>query len=237
MNKYIAALTLFIASSSVIADTLSPKNPILRPLTLKEREVSLIGGVAYGEESNSDKSFAVALNAGYGVTDNLMFDLSGATYRFLERADNDYGLELAASAGIRGIYESNVNNSDDTFGLGADIFGKYVFSDDMAVHFGVGYIHWKEDVLDNRSEMHYSIGLQKRIIRNVTFSTSYTYRDLSDFVQDNAYVWQTGLTYNVDRQLDVGVFFAKTDFDTLKNGYSSDSGLETSGGVFVEYRF
>ncbi|UAA38418.1 outer membrane beta-barrel protein [Paraneptunicella aestuarii] len=237
MKKLLTALALVCASTSVLADSLSPANPVLRPITLVDGEVAITGALAYGEESNGDNSWQLGFNAGYGITDDLTLDFSGLRYRFLAREGNKEGLELTAGAGLHGMYETQMEGDDETFGYGFDISGKYVFSDDFAVNFGAGYTLWNGDVVSNRKETFYSVGVQKNIVENLTLMANYTYRDLRDFEQDHAYSATIGVNYNLNRNTDIGVFISKTDFDTLKNGYESDSQLDKEIGMFLQYRF
>ena len=237
MKKLLTALTLICASTSVLADGLSPANPVLRPLTQVDGEVALSGALAYGEESNDDKTWNLGLNAAYGITDDFTVRLSGLSYRFLAREGNKEGLELAADVGFHGIYDTLTDNDDDTVGYGFSLQGKYVFNEDLALNFGTGYTFWNGDIEQNKKEMFYSVGVQKNIFDNLTLSADYMYRDLRDFEQDNAYIASIGANYNLSKNMDIGLFVAKSDFDAVKNGYQSDHHLESAIGAYMQYRF
>lgn len=240
MKQPLSALLLLCISSSVFAGALtsgklSPANPVERPLTLEDGEIQISGALAYGEKDNNDNEWGFGANIGYGVTEDFTIDLSGLHYRFLAREKNQEGLELAASLGWRGQLESEQNGDADGYGI--DINGKYVFSPDFAVTFGIGHIRWDEDKLEDKKEFDYSVGVQKRIFENVTLGANYTYRDLSDFTQDNAYQLSVSANYTVMPNLDVGVFYAKTDFDFGANGYKTDEYFRKGIGAYATYRF
>lgn len=235
INSIIMLALSGIAASSAMADELSPANPVLRSLVLMEGESQFSAAAMYGDLENGENEWQGALYGAYGITENIMIDTLGIHYRFMDRARENQGLEMAASIGLAGELESDIHG--DALGIGADVTGKYIFNEDMALLFGIGYIHWDEDNLDDKSEFHYSIGIQKNLIPDVTFSTSYTYRDLNDFAQSSAYAWSAGLNYNIQRNLDVGVVYGKTDFEFENNGYNNDDYLTDGYGMYVTYRF
>ena len=100
----------------------------------------------------------------------------------MDRARETQGLEMAASIGVAGELESRENG--DALGVGANVAGKYMFNEELAVLFGIGYIQWDEDNLNDKREFNYSIGVQKNLLPNVTFSANYSYRDLNYFFND-----------------------------------------------------
>lgn len=235
MKQQLSALMLLCVSSSVFAGALSPTNPIERPLTLADGEVQITGIALYGEEQTGDNEWGIAGNVGYGITEDLTIDFTGLRYRFLARDKNEDGLELTAGLGWRGHLESNQNGDAKAYGL--DISGKYVFNPDLAVTFGAGYIRWDEDRLNDKKEFDYSIGVQKRIFENFTVGADYTYRDLHDFNQNNAYNFGLNANYTLTPNLDVGLFYAKTNFDYVKNGYNTEDYFRKGVGAYVSYRF
>ncbi len=234
MRTLVTAIALVCSMSAVAADSLSESNPVMRSLTLKDNEVLLGAGLAYGT-TDGDKEWKAGLAARYGLTDNLSIGLSGVHYRFIERADDETGLEMAFGAGLRGMYESKLNG--DSLGYGADVYGKYVLTSDTALTFGASYIFWNEDNLDNKKEYQYHVGVMQNLMDKVTLSAGYTYRDLKDFTQDDAYSVDLGLNYALSKQMDVGVVASYTDFNPLKNQYDVDSTLEKSVGMYLTYRF
>ncbi len=236
MKKQCLSLTfLGLCFTQTVFAASSPANPIERPLTLAEGETVISGGLLYGKQENGDNEWGVDFGLGYGITENLSLDFSGLRYRFLARENNKTGLELTVGAGYHGELESDMFG--DAHGYGADLAGKYVFSSDVAMLFSVGYTRWDEDRRDDRDEIHYTLGLQERIFDSVTLSASYTYRDLDDFNQDNAYAWYVGAEYNLMKNLDVGMYYGKTDFDFDLNGYDADEHYRKGLGAYVTYRF
>jgi len=229
------AVSASTASTLAVANELSPANPVLRSLILMEGEVLTGASVIYGDLENGENEWQGGIYAAYGITESITIDTIGAHYRFMDRARENQGLEMAASIGLVGELKSNVNG--DALGINADVTGKYIFNEDMALLFGVSYIHWDEDNLDDKSEFDYSIGIQKNLIPNFTLSANYTYRDLNDFAQSSAYAYSVGLNYNINRNLDVGMVYGKTDFEFENNGYNNDDSLTDGYGIYASYRF
>lgn len=227
-------MALLLASSVVFAETEYPQNPVLRPLTLTDGTIALSAGLAVGEESNDSRG-SIHLNAAYGLTDNLTIGLNGLNYRVLARPNNRKGLELAIGLGGRGFNESKVNG--DSFGYGVDVNGKYVFNDNLAMLFSIGYVKWDEEHLKNKDEYRYTIGMQANVARDWTLSTTYTYRDLKDFTQNDAHEVRLGLNYAYSKDIDLGVFAGYSSFDAQENGYQLDNSFDRVVGIYGSYRF
>lgn len=234
MNKSLISIALFLASSTVFAETEYPQNPVLRPLTLTDGTVSLSGALAWAEE-NDDNRGELNLNAAYGLTDNLMLGLGGINYRVLARPDNKTGLELAVGLGLRGYQDSKLNGH--SVGYGADLNGKYVFNENIAMIFSLGYVKWDEEKLKNKDEYRYSVGVQGNIAKDLTATASYTYRDLKDFSQNDAHEVNVGLNYAYSKNTDIGVFTGYSSFDAQENGYKLDNSFDRIAGIYAAYRF
>lgn len=234
MKKLATTLTLLLSSACVLADSAYPQNPVLRPLTLTDGTVQVSAGLAYGEEEQ-DKRWDGGISFGYGMTDNLTLGYGGMTYRFLARPENDMGLELTASFGVKGQYDSLIGG--DTTGYGLDVRGKYVINEDLAMTFGLGYVKWDEDILENKDEYRYSMGFMTNINRDWTASASYTYRDLKDFIQDDAHEAALTFNYAYSRDTDLGVFAGYSSFDALENGYKLEENFDRAVGVYATWRF
>jgi len=234
MNKSLISIALLLASSTVFAETEYPQNPVLRPLTLTDGTVSLSGALAWAEE-NDDNRGELNLNAAYGLTDNLMLGLGGINYRVLARPDNKTGLELAVGLGLRGYQDSKLNGH--SVGYGADLNGKYVFNENLAMIFSLGYVKWDEEKLNNKDEYRYSVGGQGNIAKDLTATASYTYRDLKDFSQNDAHEVNVGLNYAYSKNTDIGVFTGYSSFDAQENGYKLDNSFDRIAGIYASYRF
>lgn len=234
MNKSLISIALLLASSTVVAETEYPQNPVLRPLTLTDGTVSLSGALAWGEE-NDDNRGELNLNAAYGLTDNLMLGLSGINYRVLARPDNKTGLELTVGLGLRGYQDSKLNGS--SVGYGTDLNGKYVFNENIAIIFSLGFVKWDEEKLKNKDEYRYSVGVQGNIVKDLTATASYTYRDLKDFSQNDAHEVNVGLNYAYSKNTDIGVFTGYSSFDAQENGYKLDNSFDRVAGIYATYRF
>ena len=148
---------------------------------------------------------------------------------------NEKGLELSVGLGFRGFQESIVNGDSDAYGI--DLNGKYVFDEDLAMLFSVGYVKWDEENLKNKDEYRYSVGLQANITKNWTATAKYTYRDLKDFNQNGANEVNIGANYALSKTTDIGVFVGYSDFDAQENGYELDNSFERYTGVYATYRF
>ena len=61
-------------TSTVFAATEYLGNPVLRPLTLTEGTVSIIGALLWVDEKNDSRG-EINLNTNYGFTDDLMLSL------------------------------------------------------------------------------------------------------------------------------------------------------------------
>ncbi|MFC3094668.1 hypothetical protein DRW07_12730 [Alteromonas sediminis] len=228
------AITTALISPSLLAQQISPQNEILRPLTNKAGEIQIGGGIGY-LDGDRDGKWTAGLHASYGFTDNLTLGAEGLTYRFIERADSATGFEAAISGGLRGYYEQGPN---EALAYGTDITGKYVFSPDLAVFFGAGYVFWNEKNQDNRKEINYTLGVQKNIIKNATISLGYTYRDLgSNFAQNNANAYHARFNYSLNKNWDLGLIASYTDFDAEQNGFDTEDFARRGAGVYASYRF
>lgn len=234
MNKSLISIALLLASSTVFAQTEYPENPVLRPLTLTDGTIEVSGALAWGEENDKSRG-DLNLNAAYGLTDNLTLGLGGINYRVLARPDNKTGLELAVGLGIRDYQDSKL--SGDSVGYGADLNGKYVFNENIAMVFSLGYIKWDEEKLKNKDEYRYSVGVQANVAKDWTANASYTFRDLKDFKQNDAHEVNVGLNYAYSKSTDIGVFAGYSSFDAQKNGYELDDNFERVVGIYTTYRF
>lgn len=234
MKKSLISIALLLTSSVVFAETEYPENPVLRPLTLTDGTISVSGALAWGEERDQRRG-ELNLNAAYGLTDNLTLGLGGVNYRFLARADNETGLELAVGLGFKGFQESIVNG--DSVAYGVDLNGKYVFDEDAALIFSLGYVKWDEEKLKNKDEYRYSLGLQTNITTDWTASAIYTYRDLKDFNQKEAHEVSVGVNYSYSKNTDIGLFVGYSNFDAQENGYKLDNSYDRIAGVYATYRF
>jgi opacity protein-like surface antigen len=234
MKKSLISMTLLLASTTVFAETEYPENPVLRPLTLTDGTVLVGGALAWGEE-NGDSRGELNLNAAYGLTDDLTLGFGGINYRVLARPDNELGLELAVGLGFRDYQESKVNGNAVAYGI--DLNGKYVFDKNIAMIFSLGYVKWDEEKLENKDEYRYSLGVQANIAKDWTATTSYTYRDLKDFTQDEAHEVNVSVNYAYNKSTDVGVFTGYSSFDAQENGYNLDDNFDRVAGVYAAYRF
>lgn len=234
MNKSLISITLLLASSTIYAETEYPQNPVLRPLTLTDGTIALSGALAWAEE-NDDNRGEVNLNVAYGLTDNLTLGLGGINYRVLARPDNKTGLELMVGLGLRDYQDSKLNGH--SVGYGTDLNGKYVFNENIAMIFSLGYVKWDEEKLKNKDEFRYSAGVQANIAKDLTATASYTYRDLKDFSQNDAHEVNVGLNYTYSKNTDIGLFAGYSSFDAQENGYDLDDSSERIVGIYSEYRF
>ena len=234
MNKSLISVALILASSTVLAATEYPKNPILRPMTLTDGTVAVSGSIAWGEEGN-DRHGALGLNAAYGLTDDLTLGLGGIKYRILARADNELGLELALGLGVRGYQDSSVNG--DSIAYGSDLNAKYVFDKNIAMTFSLGYVKWDEEKLKNKDEYRFAIGVQTNIAKDWTASANFTFRDLEGFSQNNAQEGNVGVNYAYSKNTDIGMFAGYSNFDAQENGYDLDKNFDRVAGIYASYRF
>lgn len=239
MNKVLSAkvasmcLVTIMASlsSTAMADSHYPKNPILRPITLNASDFSAFGAIGYKKKVDGDESAFILPALSYGVTDNFTIGLGGLTYRFWE----NNGLELALSASGRGSFESKVIG--DSKGYFAAVSGKKVIHDNLAFTFALGYVHWDEEKLENRREIDYSVGLMFNIAPKWTVSINYTLRDLHDFDQSSANEFSSDISYALRDDIDVGLFAHYADFDERVNNTVVHNSLETASGLFAKWRF
>lgn len=234
MKKSLLCIALFLSSSAVYAETEYPQNPVLRPLTLTDGTIAVGGAIAWGEEQDDNRG-EINLNAAYGLTDDLTIGLGELRYRFLARSGNNTGLELAVGMGVRGYQESLSNG--DSVGYGADLNGKYVFNKDIAMLFSAGYVKWDEEKLKNKDEFRYSVGVQANVARDWTATANYTYRDLKDFIQEDAHKVNVGLNYAYSKHTDIGIFAGYSNFDAQENGYKLDNSFDRVAGLYAAYRF
>ncbi len=234
MKKSLISMALLLTSSAVFAETQYPQNPVLRPLTLTDGTILVGGSLAWVEENDENRG-ELNLNAAYGLTDNVTLGFGGINYRVLARPDNQTGLELAVGLGVRGYQDSILNG--DSIGYGADLNGKYVFNEDIAMIFSLGYIKWDEEKLKNKDEYRYSVGVQANVAKDWTATAIYSYRDLKDFSQNDAHEVKLGLNYAYSKSTDIGMFTGYSSFDAQENGYKLDDNFERVAGIYMTYRF
>ena len=234
MKKSLISITLLLTSSTVFAETEYPQNPVLRPLTLTDGTISVSGALGWGEEKDENLSFLL-LNVGYGLTDNLTIDVGSLEYRILARPDNELGLELSVGLGLKDFQESTING--DALAYGADLNGKYVLDEDLAIIFSLGYVKWDEEKLNDKAEYRYSLGIQANLTKDWTAAASYTYRDLKDFNQNEAHEVNVGLNYAYTKSTDLGIFTGYSGFDAQENGYDLDNSYDRIVGIYATYRF
>jgi hypothetical protein len=228
-------MTVLLLTSSVSAAAAQTTNLVTEPLTSRDGEIALGAAFIGGKEWDDNDSLTGIINARYGITDNWTIGLDGLRYRFVKRPENGLGLELTAGLGFGGYYESD--RYGDAEGGGLDISGKYVFSRDFALLFAAQYVDWDEENREDKEEFNYSLGAQKALFNNLTFSTVHTYRDLTDFAQEDANEFSLGLDYQYSKQTNMGAFLGYSDFDPIENGYNGDASYEQYAGVYVRYRF
>ena len=103
--------------------------------------------------------------------------------------------------------------------------------------FSLGYVKWDEEKLKNKDEYRYSVGVQGNIVKDLTATASYTYRDLKDFSQNDAHEVNVGLNYAYSKNTDIGVFTSYSSFDAQENGYKLDNSFDRVAGIYATYRF
>ena len=236
MLKQILILSTLFYGGFTQAKELSDKSLVTRSLTAKDGEFQVWGAAGYTKKSDNDNGGYLGIDGRYGITDDWSISLGHTHYRFIDRGQSKRGLELAIGAGLKGAYE--LQNGDDVIGYGADITGKYVFSNETAVLFGSQYVFWNvPDTDKNLDEWRWSIGMQQEISIDVVLSANYTYRDLNGFNQSSAYDASIGFNYALTKQWDLGISVGYSDFNALKNGFKGDTAYKENAGIYVGYRF
>lgn len=239
MKKVLIATIIASAffTGVVAANENSERSLVKRAFTLKDGEIQVGAAIGYGE-TGDESDWGFNGGASYGVTDDFTVGLGELRYRVLARPDDSTGLELTFGAGLKGYMErADVVGDDEVLGYGLDIAGKYVFTDQFAVTFGTEYVFWNDIGFENRKEYRYSVGALYEPIRHLTFMTSYTYRNLDDFTQSNAYDVSAGVNYTLNKQTDVGIAFNYSDFDALENGFKAEYAHKRNLGMYFVYRF
>jgi len=234
MKNTLTAIALLLVSSSVLAETKYPENPVLRPLTLTDGTIAITGGLITGEQDDDNRNEAF-IHGAYGITDDLTIGFGGLNYRLLSRPGNKTGVELAVGIGFKDYQEQF--NKGDSVAYGIDITGKYVFDDNLAMTYGLDIIKWDEEHRKDRSEYRLSFGVQKRLAEDWTLNANYTYRALQDFEQDDARELGVGLNYAYSKNIDMGLFAKSSNFDANENGYKLDNSFDRLLGIYATYRF
>lgn len=232
-TQLVLSLCCAAATGSALADEYIdyPTNPVLRPITLPDTMVSLTAAAGYAEELDGSEEVFIVPGVQYGVTDNFTIGLDGLTYRFY----HDDGLQMGVNFGVRDAHHSD--RFGDSIATGISVFGKKIMSNHFAVTFGIDFINWDEEIVSDRSEVKYDIGLIYNIAPDWTVFASYHYRDLEDFAQDSANRYQVGLNYVYSQNIDVGLFAFQSDYDEKLNGYYLHNEVEQGAGIFVNWRF
>lgn len=226
------AAVCVLASGGVFAETGDiPKNPIVRPITMNDNGFQVTGIIGHSTKVDGDEDVYIVPALHYGVTDNFTVGTSGLTYRVY----NANGWQVGLNTGFRGAFDSK--EFGDSVGFGGSVFGKKVINDNLAFTFGLDYIHWEEDVVIDKSEMDYSVGVLFNIAPDWTVSGNYTYRDLEDFNQDSANVYKMSLSYAFDNDIDLGVYAADSDYEEVVNGHYLHDEFDKTAGVFMNWRF
>ena len=237
MKKTIILISLLAAVQAQAAQEYSKRNLTERALTLKQGEILVGGAVGYGK-TNSEDDWMVVPFAAYGITDDLTLEPGGLRYRFIDRPNDNAGLELTVGGGVKGLYERKVNNEEkDVLGYGMDLTGQYVLTPDFAITFGLDYVFWNDVGPNNKKEYIYSVGTKYQVMENVTLITAASYHDLKDMTQDDAYSITAGVNYSYSPQMDIGFGVNYTDFDPEKEGFKYDGAYEKTAVAYVSYRF
>mgnify|MGYP000132336783 CR=1 FL=1 len=236
MKKLILASALVATAISGLVQAKDyPQNPVVRPLTLTDGTIQIVGAYSYGKQHDDDTAAGFGGNISYGLTDNLQIGFEGLTYSVLKQKSS--GFELAANIGLRGHHDSDSDNVGESLGMGASLFGKQIINDNLAFTFGAGFTHWKEDHLDNKQEFSYTLGAMTNIAKNVTLTAHYTFRDLKDFQQDSANVVNLGLNYALSSNFDIGAAITYSDFEEMEDGVPFHERAEKSATIYAAYRF
>ncbi|KAF7774553.1 hypothetical protein PCIT_a1017 [Pseudoalteromonas citrea] len=236
LNKISFLVALFCVGASQ-ANELSDRNLVTRSLTVQDSELQFIGALGYGKNGDED-GIDIGLDARYGLSDDWTLGLGHTRYRFLERGNSDLGLELTVGAGLKGMYEKLGRGNVDVLGYGADIMGKYVYSQDTALVFGAQYVFWNVQHTDkNADEYRFNLGVQHQVFEDVVISADYTLRSLNDMTQSTAHEASVSMNYAISKNLDTGVFVNYSSFDPVKNGFTADSANKQGIGGYISYRF
>ncbi|RJE77707.1 hypothetical protein BGP78_07970 [Pseudoalteromonas sp. MSK9-3] len=236
LNKISFLAALFCVGASQ-ANELSDRNLVTRSLTVQDSELQVVGALGYGKNGDED-GIEVGLDAQYGLSDDWTIGLGHTRYRFLERGNNDLGLELTVGAGLKGMYEKSGRGNVDVLGYGADVTGKYVYSQDTALLFGAQYVFWNVQHTDkNADEYRFNLGVQHQVLEDVVISADYTLRSLNDMTQSTAHEASVSMNYALSKNLDTGVFVNYSSFDPVKNGFTADSANKQGIGGYISYRF
>ena len=225
------AVTMFLSATALSVHA-APK---LTPLMLEQGEVQIGAMTLYGEEVDGSNSWTALPLVNYGITDDVTIGLTGVRYRFYDAVEDGRGLEITTGVGLHGFYE--INNEDDAFGYGADILARYRLDPKTALLGSLDYTFWGEEGRDNRSEYQTSIGFQRQLSVRISLAGSYTYHHLEDFSENHANTYNLGMNYHWSQQTNVGLVAGYSDFDPVKNGYTSDSSFEKLVGAYISYRF
>jgi len=218
-------------STQVMADDGISKNPVLRPIVMNDGGIEVTGVVGHMKKVNGkEESFAIP-GIRYGITDNLTVGVEGVSYRFYQ----DDGLELGANVGFRNSFDTEEHGYSIAYG--AAIFGKKVINNDFAINFGIDFVHWEEEKLDDADEIDYHLGFMYNIAPDWTLSAAYTYRDLDGFSQSHADVYMASLSYAYSDDIDVGIFAIDNNFKQQLNGRYVHNEIDQGAGVFVNWRF
>ncbi|MBE0366996.1 hypothetical protein [Pseudoalteromonas aurantia] len=236
LNKFSLLIALACIGASQ-ASELSDRNVVTRSLTVQDSELQVVGALGYGKNGGED-GIEVGLDARYGLSDDWTIGLGHTRYRFLDRGENDLGLELTLGAGLKGMYEKLGQGNVDVLGYGADIMGKYVYSQDTALLFGAQYVFWNVQHTDkNADEYRFNLGVQHQVLEDVVVSADYTLRSLNDMTQSTAHEASVSMNYALSRSLDAGVYLKYSSFNPQENGFTADSANKQEVGAYVSYRF
>ena len=236
LNK-ISFLSVLLFMGVSHANELSDSNLVTRSLTLQDSELQLIGALGYGKNGD-DNNTQLGLDVRYGLSDDWSIGFGHARYRFLDRGESDLGLELTLGAGLKGYYEKQGSYKTDVLGYGADMMGKYVYSQDTALVFGAQYVFWNvQHTEKNADEYRFNVGLQHQIFEDVVVSADYTLRSLNDMTQSIAHEGSVSVNYALSKKLDTGMFVNYSSFDPVKNGFTAESANKQGVGVYMSYRF
>lgn len=229
--KAALAVAFVLVSGSALSNDAFPKNKILRPITMNDGDFEVSVAAGHSTKVNGEDKTYIIPSLRYGITDNLSIGDGGLSYRFY--AEND--LQLGMNVGFRGSFDSSTFG--DSVGVGASLFGKQIINDNLAFTFGLGYVHWDEEKLDNRSEVDYNLGVMFNVAPDWTLRGGYTYRDLEDFSQSHANVYNLSLSYALNDAIDVGIYGADSDFKEVINGHYLHNSFEETAGVFMNWRW
>ncbi len=192
---------LFVGAVNVYAQEADLDNERLRPLVLPKNMGEIQVGAGNLYQSNYNNYPIGIFSLAYGVTDNFELSLFGARYRFMHTPDHEMALHAKIlSFGYTSSDKEKRWSADTEIGLA----GKWrMDGHGMAIPYAVVWRNYDKDVGGDAREMRLAAAFQYGMGKHAVLEVGGTYRNLGQFNESSAWIYNIALYYNLRQNWDI----------------------------------